>query len=551
MLTVKLPIFLAISIYLVTIITPCLANAPGQTQQENEIPRHKKIVEEVEVVNVEVPVRVFYKGKPVTNLNKSDFQLFVNGTKTEIHGFYKSRKTIDPAASAEPRLFVLMFNVCDYHLEMERALDRFFHLILRPHDRLMVITNHFFIDDTIILNPREEKEKLKKILQLEKGRAELKLKKLETELKSLIRSYKYRTERHDSFKKVNANDFINNYLQLVREFKSIYLNLATDKYIRLAQYLNAQKVERWVLGFYQIGWFYKPKYGSDFFKSILGEEQNAYELLDPFESLRIYDRIQEVLDANNSLPQDDLFKLFASTGATFHTLLLQHKENISNEFASDLTNVPVISDSYNLLKNLSIKTGGGISRPNDIDFFYQRILAAEDIHYVLTYVPEASTQKKVEKKKIKVTVNNKNYQVYYDDQKRGGYYQRILKKIRVKIPQIKIDTVTFKDQVLSFVVYDFKIPEANAGAMASDSPVSTVFVKLPVRIQVFNRKSESLFDGVQMFELTKTDAMKKRVKLQITFPKIPPGVYDLFVWVGDLLTGKRAMTVKEIHSQTP
>lgn len=551
MLKVKLLIFPAISICLILIITPCLAIAPGQTQQENEIPPHKKIVEEVEVVNVEVPVRVFYKGKPVANLKKSDFQLFIDGKKTEIHGFYESRKKIDPAASTEPRLFVLMFNVCDYHMEMERVLERFFHLVLRPHDRLMVITNHFFIDDTIIVNPREEKEKLKKILQLEKGRAELKLKKLETEFRSLIRSYKYRTERYDNLKEVNAQDFINNYLQMVREFKNIYLNLATDKYIRLAHYLNAQKVERWVLGFYQIGWFYKPKYGSDFFKSILGEDQNSYQFLDSFESLRIYDRIQEVLDANDSLPQDNLFKLFVNTGATFHTLLLQHKENIPNEFARDLTSVPVISDSYNLLKNLSIKTGGRVSRPNDIDFFYQRILAAEDIHYVLTYVPPASTRKKEKKKKINVTVNSKKYQVYYDDQKRGGYYQRIMKKIRVKIPQIKIDTVTFKDQVLSFVVSDFKIPEANDDSMVSDSPKSTVFLKLPVRIQVFNRKSESLFDGVQMFELTETDAMKKRVKLQVAFPKIPPGVYDLFVWVGDLLTGKRAMAVKEIHSQTP
>jgi hypothetical protein len=528
---------------------PSLAITQPQTHRENEIPPHQKIVEEVEVVNVEVPVRVFYEGKPVTGLKKSDFQLFIDGKKTGIHGFYESRKKIDPAASSEPRLFVLMFNVCDYHLEMERVLDRFFHLILRPRDRLIVVTNHFFIDDTVILDPGEEKEKLKKILQLEKARAELELKKVETELKSLIRSYKYRTERHDGFKKINARDFINTYLQMVREFKHIYLNLATDKYIRLAQYLGAQKVERWVLGFYQIGWFYKPKYGSDFFKSILGEEQNSYQFLDSFESLRIYDRIQEVLDANDSLPQDDLFKLFANTGATFHTLLLQHKENIPNEFARDLTSVPIISDSYNLLKNLSFKTGGRISRPNDIDFFYSSILAAEDIHYVLTYVPETSTGKKEKKKKINVTAGSKNYRVYYDDQKRGGYYRRIMKKIRVKIPQIKIDTVTFQDKVLSFVVSDFKIPRANDGSMVPDSPVSTVFVKLPVRLQVFNRKSESLFDGVQMFELTETDAVKRKVKLQIAFPKIPPGIYDLFIWVGDLLTGKRALAVKEIHIQ--
>jgi hypothetical protein len=526
-------------------IIPSLSNAQPRTQQENEIPAHKKIVEEVDVTHVEVPVRVFDRGKPVTGLKKSDFKLFVNDKEKEILGFYESRKKIDPSASTEPRLFVLMFNVCDYHMEIESALDKFFHLILRPYDRLIIITNRFFIDDTTIVNPREEKEKLKKILQLEKGKTGQELKKLELELKSLYRHYKYRVNRHAGFKEVSAQDFVNSYVQIIRRFKNLYLNLATDKYIRLARYLNAQKVERWVLSFYQIGWFYKPKYGTEFFKSLLGEEGNSYELLDPFESLRIYDRIQEVLDANDSLPQDDLFKLFAGTGATFHTLLLQHRENISNEFARDLTYVPVISDSYSLLKNLAFKTGGRVSPPNEIDSFYQRILSSEDIHYVLTYVPEkkkGSTRKKRKNQKIKVSIDKRDCQVYYDDRKRGGYYRRIMKKIRIPIPRVKIDGVTFKNQVLSFVVSNFKIRNPAADPVYTPAAV----IKLPVRIQVFNRESESLFDGVQMFELPEKDAIKRKVKLQVTFPRVPPGVYDVFIWVGDLLTGKRDLAIKEI-----
>jgi hypothetical protein len=38
----------------------------------------EKIIEEVEVVNIEVPVRVFSKGAPVGGLKKSDFKLLVN-----------------------------------------------------------------------------------------------------------------------------------------------------------------------------------------------------------------------------------------------------------------------------------------------------------------------------------------------------------------------------------------------------------------------------------------------------------------------------------------
>ncbi len=555
MLSGKLPIFPFISIIILCIIgiIPFLAPAHaahGLTQQENEITPpipHEKIVEEIDVTHVAVPVRVFSGGKPVADLKKSDFKLLVNGKETEIQGFYQSRKKIDPAASAEPRLFVLMFNICDYQVEISGALDRFFHLVLRPHDRLILVTNHFFIDDTIILNPQEEKEKLEKILQLEKGSAEQELKKMELELKSLVRNYKYRLNQYEQFKAVNTQDFINNYMQLVRQFKNLYLDLSTEKYIRLARYLIDQKVERWVLTFYQIGWFYKPKFGSGLFKSIMGTDGNSPDSLNSFESLRIYDRIQEIFTADDSLPQDDLFKLFAGTGATFHLLPLEKVGNIPNEFAGDFIYVPVVSDAYTLLKNLSIKTGGPVSPPNEIDTFYQRLLSSEDLHYVLTYVPEKeknSHRKKENPQKIKVIVKNRDCQVYYDDQKRGGYYRRIIEKLRITIPQIKISQVTYENQVLSFIVSDFELRTPSA----DDARAAAAVIKLPVRIQVFNQNSQSLFDGVQMFELTAAALQGKeaKVRLQVDFPRLPPGDYNVFIWVGDLLTGKRDLAIKAV-----
>jgi hypothetical protein len=542
MLSKRLLIFTVVSIIILSII-PFPAPAQGRSQQENEITppiSHKKIIEEIDVTHVEVPVRVFSGGKPVPGLKKSDFQLLVNGKETEIRGFYQSRKKIHPAAAAEPRLFVLMFNICDYQLEIEGVLDRFFHLVLRPHDRLILVTNHFFIDDTIILNPQEEKEKLEKILQLEKGRTEQELKKLELELKSMVRTYKYRVTQHEEFKEVDTQDFINNYMHLVRQFRSLYLDLSTEKYIRLARYLNAQTVERWVLTFYQIGWFYKPKFGSGLFKSILGVDENSPDLFRSLESLRTYDRIQEIFEADDSLPQDDLFKLFAGTGAAFHTLPLEHIGTMPNEFAQDMNYVPVVSDTYKLLKKLSLKTGGLVSPANEIDAFYQRLLSSEDLHYVLTYVPE----KKEKQQKIKVIVKNRDCQVYYDNQKRGGYYRRILEKIRISIPQIKIHQVAYENQVLSFIVSNFKISTSSS----DDARTASEMIKLPVRIQVFNQNSQSLFDGVQMFELNGADMQGKeaKVRLQVDFPRLAPGDYNVFIWVGDLLTGKRDLAIKSI-----
>lgn len=64
---------------------------PGNAQPQHQ-QSHEKIVEEVDVTNVEVAVRVFLKGEPIPGLKKEDFKLFVNGKEKGIHGFFENQK---------------------------------------------------------------------------------------------------------------------------------------------------------------------------------------------------------------------------------------------------------------------------------------------------------------------------------------------------------------------------------------------------------------------------------------------------------------------------
>lgn len=527
---------------------------PGNAAAGSGSPQDK-IVEEVEVTAAEVPVRVFHKGEPVTDLRKQDFKLFVGDRETPITGFYQLRKKIN-LPSQQPRLFVLMFNVVDYNLDIDNTLDRFFNLILRPKDRLMIISNHFYLNDVVVVDPQMEKEKVKSILKLEKNRTEQKLKMMEVRIRSLVRKYKDRTNRGIGLKQANANDFINDYLALVQEFKTLYLNMATDKYIRLAQYLNSLTVDKWVLGFYQIGRFFKPKFGSQFFQDLMDSGDETTGDFTSFEAFRIYEKMQEATSAQeNTLPMEDLVKLYTNTGATFHTVMMKQGEFVRSEFAGDLKYVNVVAESFELLKKLAVKTGGKLYNADEIDIFYQYMVTAEDVHYILTYNPTTSGIKKKKKKKqspqLKVTVEHPNYRVFYDDKKRGGYFRRVMerKRLSVPIPRIRIDYVVYENQMLSFVVSNFKVkdpPKTAATGQSTGTEAPPAMVKLPVRIQVFNAKSESLFDGVQMFQLGEADARGGRVKLQVRFPKVPPGEYDLFIWVGDPLTGKRDLAIKPI-----
>ncbi len=62
----------------------------------------KNITETVNVINFEVPVRVFFKKKLVDNLTKGDFLLYEDGKLQDINGFYIVKKRIRIKADVKP-----------------------------------------------------------------------------------------------------------------------------------------------------------------------------------------------------------------------------------------------------------------------------------------------------------------------------------------------------------------------------------------------------------------------------------------------------------------
>ncbi|MCP4215209.1 MAG: hypothetical protein GY765_11155, partial [bacterium] len=132
---------------LLIMATALFVTLPTCGQEENPI-------EEVNVVNVRIPVRVYRNKLPVSGLKKEDFAVFVNGKKTVINGFFEVKKKLGkPLGNTEesrehappPRLFVLIFNVSDYHIKLEKHIDTVFRDIFRPGDRYMVMTNNYFL----------------------------------------------------------------------------------------------------------------------------------------------------------------------------------------------------------------------------------------------------------------------------------------------------------------------------------------------------------------------------------------------------------------------
>jgi len=85
-------------------ISALLAFAAGQEQQK----------EYVQVVNVEMILRVLKDGVPVAGLKKSDFTLYEDGEPCDINGFFENHRRIAHAGESkkqlqQPRLYLLFF----------------------------------------------------------------------------------------------------------------------------------------------------------------------------------------------------------------------------------------------------------------------------------------------------------------------------------------------------------------------------------------------------------------------------------------------------------
>lgn len=163
----------------------------------------EKIVEVIEVVNIEVVVRVYQDGspQPVSGLQKKDFKLIVNGKEKEIHGFFEERKKI---AAPPP-------------------------------------------------SPQKTKALAWEMLQAQSDEMKKKIKQMEMEIYQLTSD----CETMDGPKKAIDTGlyFQERYAQIKNDFMQSYFNPGVKEYTAIAEYLRVKKNKKWVLIFYQPGVF--------------------------------------------------------------------------------------------------------------------------------------------------------------------------------------------------------------------------------------------------------------------------------------------------------
>lgn len=485
----------------------------------------EQLREEVSVVNIEVPVRVFLKDKTVDNLIREDFKLYEGRKQQEINGFFIKKQKIKalpaPARTghsiARPsRYVVLIFRISDNSEDIRKALQHLFHNILRENDQLMVFAN----DESLSFNNLKEKQKahdlvsrvLRKQAQLAHNRMIKYLRRVETETE-----HHYLVWLEYPGAMSAAFDFLNVHLQIWRDFKQRYLLPDMRKYFHFARHLEKIKKEKWVINFFQMPMFPRLKSTGEARRRVISfTDVWTMDTMEGKAIRKLFDTLEQEMNVAANFPVEDISKLFYKVNATFHSVLINTS---MADFSEKYEYQRVSTDIENSLREITKDTGGSLIASNDLLKALETIEEKESVYYLLTYAP--LDPNKVGK--IKIKVKNKNYRVVYDDNMRADYINEHLEKIASQTPTIQLQNLVFEGKKLSFIITDFLMKEGARGRSGS--------VNLRIRIKNTNKKV--------LYDKNKTlQTQKNIITISIPFDWLGKGKYDIIADVKDLMTGK-------------
>jgi hypothetical protein len=496
--------------------------------QEEEI-----LQETVRVVNVEVPVRVHYRGKPVDNLTKNDFKLFEKGKQQDIHGFILKRKKInvqelklnaEQVMTRKQRFFVLVFRFTHYNDDIKKGLDYIFDTILTDTDQLLVFANDRSAYFEFLNDKPSVKTKVAKILHdvSRKARTRLlmHLKKVEREVEKHKFELKLiNAERGSMDLHFMIYNYLEKFLNIWRNYKKKYLIPDINKYYNFAQFLKKIKKEKWVIDFYQFEVFPDILINSESMRRIR-RLIGAWQASDNPElitfSRLIFRRLTEIemeLSVAKDFPSDEVAKIFHNVDTTFHSVFMK---TTFSTLLQDAEYREVASELENSLRAITKRTGGKLVVSNKLDKALDRISKVEDIYYILTYAP--ANPDKVGR--IKVKLKNPKYKLIYSPNLRTGYLGQYLEEKQPRRKPINIEDLRLKKGRLMFNVSDFYMDKEDGGI-------------LRIHIRIEDQQGKSVFDQKKIIKATRK-SIQINIDLNIKDPK--NGEYNIVVDITDLYT---------------
>ncbi|NIO81054.1 MAG: hypothetical protein GTN53_10630 [Candidatus Aminicenantes bacterium] len=483
--------------------------------------------------SVDVPVRVFYQGKAVDALKKSDFILFEDKKNQTIDSLQiKTKKINRPHISANsPRYFILIFHLTEYNVPLQKSLAHFINHIPGKSDRLLVAANgekRFYYFSSITENEKasicsridgflgEQSKKLRESMHTD-------LKKIE-ELMDNIRKRKARESDRRGRGGVHIHYYmkyvkfsLEQYIAALTEYKKKYLVPNPGQLHTLLTPFETIENEKWVIHFFQVPVIPElSRTNRNMLRNLITELADSDWKDETYYSelfTKMLGNIDDMFNGIPDFPVEEMTGLFYKVNATFNAI---HIQNPGERSSKNKKYQRLSTDIWDGLAQTAQRTGGtcigpgNIDTNNDVDLIpaLNTIENTEDIYYILSYTPENPRNIG----KINIEAADKRYEVFFNDNE------------PTNILSVQLKDVIFKNKELSIMVTDFlrkKSGTENTG-------------KIIVRIFIKNREDNKVLFNQSKAMLPGND----EVRISLLFRWLKKGNYDIGVEVTDMLTGK-------------
>lgn len=416
------------------ILVLCLTSVSQESR--NETLGQQQILKEVsQVINIEVPVRVFKSGEFVDNLSVKDFEVLEDGVTQNVEAVYLIRKDTvtrgeDKKKKFRPeteRTFFLFFEVSEWHPRLGEAVDDFCQDVLLPRDKLIAVTplrTYRLKDEGFALKSRKDiAEELKSLIRKDAliGDSEYRsaLKDLEEIAKVLNMNLaaigdpaNAATTRAltDMGASVMAggdlDEVVTRYIAYLHRLESLR-RVNELRIMDFAQLLKKQKGQKYVFLFYQ------REFVPTIDPKIIGSATTSIQDYLGVDVNILLADVTHNFNRDMGTDVERIKRAYADASTAVHFLFLtKPAPNIPGVYFQERS-----SDTFTPFFEMAKASGGVAESSANAEFLFKKAVEVSENYYLLYYSPK-SYFGDGKFKNIKVRVKGKGYKVMH----RLGYF---------------------------------------------------------------------------------------------------------------------------------
>ena len=388
----------------------------------------QEVYEEVFVINIEVPIRVFKSGTFVDNLTLDDFEVYEDGKLQKIEAVYLvNKRTIERREEKKrfvpkiSRNFYLFFEISKYTSKLGDTVDYFIHNVIIPGDNLIITTpmkTYRLTSRALEFKSKEElANQLKAMLKRDATMGNSEYRSEVLQLVSLAKAISAEDisgsgssiKQLDSFSSAQYSDLplerkLMRYSEILHRVENLR-KVDQQKLLDFARFLKNVEGQKYVFLFYQREFI--PQIEPRIIDQFITVYQNQPGIT------RNISGLFEIYKRNISFDVDLVKRAYADSSISIHFLFITTPiEHIHGVYFKEQS-----EDIYSSFKEMARATGGFIGSSANAEALIKQAVEASENYYLLYYIP-LNYKGDGKFKEIKVRVKNKKYKVTH----RLGYF---------------------------------------------------------------------------------------------------------------------------------